>query len=741
MLTTPNPLQGMPAPSSSGLVGPSTSGTTPQLTAYAGGMVKMVGLKQMLEEERAQAVESQAEPVIQGLAGRVRHSWQDARIAKQITVEERMLQSIRQRRGEYDPPVLAKIREQGGSEIFMMLTSTKCRAAASWLRDTLLGTGSDKPWSLQPSPVPSLSGQSLQAVDTMVAQQTQQYTTANGLPPTPEMIALARQLVHDRIIAETENSAKRMAANMEEKMEDQLDEGGWYDAFSAFLDDIVTFPSAFLKGPVVRKKPRMKWEGNVPQIETTMVLEWERVDPYNIYPSPQASSIDDGYLIERHRLTRQDLNELIGVDGYNDAAIRAVIDEYGRGGLREWLTNDVGKAVAEGKSGAQVLANPDHLIDALQFWGHVSGEDLVDWGMDEEQVPDQTKDYQCEVWVIGRWVIKAVLNPDPLGRRPYYKASYEEVPGAFWGNSVADLVRDTQTMCNAAARALANNMGISSGPQVWVNTDRMPPGEDITEMFPWKIWQGTSDPLGGNDTPITFFQPQSFVQELWMVYQQFSLLADEYSGVPRYMTGTEGAGGAGRTASGLSMMISNAGKTIKQVIGNIDIGVIRPLIDRLYYYNMRYSDDPDLKGDVNIIPMGANQLVAKEQAQVRRNEFLQMILQSPEINQIVGIPGVAALLRTVAKTLDMDTDEIVPSDTMMKIKEGQQQLEQQHALQMQQVMQQQGQPGTQPSPQAPMTQGQPGTQPSPQAPMMNVGSGQNLMNGAPVVDQFQPQPR
>jgi beta-glucosidase-like glycosyl hydrolase len=77
---------------------------------------------------------------------------------------------------------------------------------------------------------------------------------------------------------------------------------------------------------------------------------------------------------------------------------------------------------------------------------------------------------------------------------------------------------------------------------------------------------------------------------------------------------------AGRTASGMSMLMSNAGKSIKQVIANIDEHVIKPCIDRLYYYNMRYSDDADLKGDIHIQARGAASLLEKEAAQKPKNE-------------------------------------------------------------------------------------------------------------------------
>jgi hypothetical protein len=280
--------------------------------------------------------------------------------------------------------------------------------------------------------------------------------------------------------------------------------------------------------------------------------------------------------------------------------------------------------------------------------------------MKPEQVPDPQQEYEVEAWVIGPYVIKAVLNPDPLSRRPYYKASYAEVPGSWWGQSVADLVRDVQQAANAALRAMINNAAIASGPQVGILTDRIAAGEDVTQLSPWRIWQMTSDPMHGTpQPPISFFQPNSNVQELMAMFDKFTTMADEVSGIPRYMTGDAKAGGAGRTASGLSMLMTNAGKSIRSVISGIDLRIIQPTLERLYYYNMRYETDPDLKGDINIEARGAANLVAKEAAQVRRNEFLAATA-NPIDMEIVGVEGRASVLREVARGLDMNTDKIVP---------------------------------------------------------------------------------
>lgn len=743
------------------------------------GLMQMKSVAQMQAEEKSDAQQVNSSSVVQGLAGHVRRCFNWAKNAKQQTVEERMLQSIRQRRGQYDPDVLAKIREQGGSNVYMNITSVKCRGAVSWLRDVFLATSNDKPWTLAPTPIPDLPPEFMESVVQKCAKQLTEAIMMSQQMEDEDVQELLIELKAEQL-SQLQDEAKEMVALMESKMEDQLDEGGFTDAFSEFLDDLVTFPSAIIKGPIVVNKPRLQWVKDAPQPQVTsplggnpdvgaeaaegqmghpstggslqvvneLVLEWKRVDPFRCYPSPASNDINDGYFIEHHQLTRTDLNEMIGVPGYSDAAIRGVLDDFGRGGLKEWLTHEFAKADAEGKLTTAISYNEEGLIDALQFWGSVQGRTLIEWGMDDKQITDPMKEYHCEVWVIGSWVIKVALNYDPLHRKPYYKTSYETIPGTFWGNSVCDLVRDCQTMCNNAARAMANNMGIASGPQVAINIERVPAGADVSEMYPWKIWQTTSDPMGSTQPAMQFFQPNDQTAPLLKLYETFAELADEYSGVPRYMTGTDGTPGAGRTASGLSMMINNAGKVIKQVINNVDQGVVTPLLERLYFYNMRYGTDDALKGDVNVVARGTLALLAQEAAQVRRNEFLQLVLNSPVAQQVVDIEGTAALLRENAKTLDMDVDKIVPNTDLLRRRIAK------NAMALQQNAAAQGAgsgvmpPGT---PQGPgPAAAPPAVFPKPASGVTNAPNGQtfgpgpmahngqNLPSGAAVADHFTP---
>ena len=174
------------------------------------------------------------------------------------------------------------------------------------------------------------------------------------------------------------------------------------------------------------------------------------------------------------------------------------------------------------------------------------------------------------------------------------------------------------------------------------------------------------------------------------------------------------------------MLMGNAGKAIKQVVANMDVNVMTPVLERLYDHNMQYGDDPDLKGDVHVVARGAAALMAQDAAQLRRTQFLQTTA-NPIDMQIVGIEGRAALLRETAKTLQMDTDLIVPPLEVIKAK----------LAAAQAAAQPQPPPGGVPG------QGQGAPPPAvgqPPAGQPPLATAQALPSGAPATNNFAPSP-
>jgi hypothetical protein len=626
--------------------------------------LRVVSNSDLSKQEKVAADEAlesrQNQPLILGLAGHLRQCWDAARIAKK-PLETEMLRALRQRNGEYEQDKLSAIKRQGGSEVYMMITEVKCRAAESWLRDILLDSGAP-PWDLQATPIPELSPEQAKEIEAEFAEKVLRVMQELNTAPTREEMSELREMVGQdyrfRVMAEAQSRADKMST----RIKDQFAQGGWEQSFNNFVTDLVTYPAAFLKGPVVRRQRSIGWKvlptgQRVVEPIERLAPEFERVDPFRIFPEPGIEDIHDGYLFEHHPLTRTDLADLIGVPGYDDEVIRKVL-ETGNG--QSWINEDVELIKNEEQRKYYTYTRPTEIFDALEFWGKVSGKMLIEWGLTEEDVPDPAREYDANVWLVGNYVIKAVLNYDPLGEKPYCKTSFIKCPGAFWGKGIPKIIEDLQGICNAAARALVNNMGISSGPQVEVNIERIPPNEDITSLQPWKIWQVTNDPLGSSAPAVRFTQPDSNVQDLLIVYDKFSRLADDHSGIPGYVYGDMDVQGAGRTSSGLSMLMGAAGKGIRQVVMHIDSDVVKPVVTRQFLYNMRYDEDESIKGDVEIVAKGAINLAVKETVNLRRIEFLNATA-NPIDAEILGRDGRAAILREVAKGLQMPVDEVIPS--------------------------------------------------------------------------------
>jgi hypothetical protein len=100
------------------------------------------------------------------------------------------------------------------------------------------------------------------------------------------------------------------------------------------------------------------------------ILCWERVSPFDIYWTPGVSDIANANCIERMRLTRAELNDLLDMPGFNADEVRAVLDEYGSGGLVDtWDQTDQPRAILESREDPRF--NQSGLISCLQFQGNV----------------------------------------------------------------------------------------------------------------------------------------------------------------------------------------------------------------------------------------------------------------------------------------------------------------------------------------------------------------------------------
>jgi hypothetical protein len=617
-----------------------------------------------LEQQEAQramtkaAAQQAASPAPSQLAGFVKGRWEIFRNHRNTSSgwSERLLIALRTFNGQYDATKLNEIRKFGGSEVYLRLVAQKCRAATSLLRDIYLGA--DRPWSINPPKSPDPPDNVVQMITQMLQLEDQQVQQTGGqhpMDPTQRKIDLMTQAI---------DAAKKQASDQakisEDKVEDILREGGFYQAFAEFLVQLCIFPFSCICGPEVKILPELQWPpgGGPPNVKRVPKLTWRSPSPFDLWWTPGVSDISTAEIIEKVRMTRAELNDLLDLPGYDHAAIRDVLQHYGQGGFYDnWDTTDAERAVLENKENP--AWNRSGMISGLLYNGPVQGQMLAQYGI---QVDDPLRDYYIQAWLIGPYIIKAHLSPSPRQRHPYFITSFEKVPNTPIGNGLTDILVDLQEIVNGTVRALVNNVSIASGPQVTVRDDRLSPDETGEDMYPWKRWHVRSDPLSSTtEEPISFFMPTSNAGEMMQVFDKFVAMADDVSAIPKYIGGQAGSGGAGRTASGLAMLMGNASKILQTVAANIDRDVMEPALTQLSDLILLTDETGILSGEEKISVQGVQVAVQRETIRQRQVEYLQAT-NNPIDNHIMGFKGRGTVLRAVASTIGLDGETIVPPD-------------------------------------------------------------------------------
>lgn len=618
------------------------------------GLLRIVTNQQLEDAKAAQEkLNTLPEEDLTGIVKHIRGRFEKAvRHRRNLGVDEEMIAALRSYNGKYDSAKMQQIKEFGGSEIFARVTAAKCRGATALLRDIYMSN--DRPWSLDPSPDPVLPDMVSSDIDKVV-QGEAMALEIGGQPAEPGAVQKRREQLYDAAKKAERKKSKQEAGEAQRTLDDYLLQGRFYEAFAAFLADLPIYPIAVLKGPVVRKTTQLQWDQGMAELKEVLGFFWDRVSPFDIWFSPGASSIWHTETFERQRFTVQELYDLIGVPGYNEKAIRACINQYDANGFQEWVTYfEFERDKLEKRDDGTTDTG---FIEAIEYNGYILGKHLKDWGLDK--ITDDEKPYFVTGWLIDKHVIKAQLNPSPRKRVPYYVTSYDKTAGSIYGDGIPELIGDVQDVMNATLRALVNNMSIASGPQVAYNEDMINPTQNDT-LYPWKRWKFNTDPANPQGRPIEFFQPQSNANELLGVFEKFSVMADETSAIPRYMTGSEKVGGAGRTASGLAMLMNNANKTLQNVAENIDEDVMTPLLEGLYDIVMLTDESGMLRGDEQIIVNGVRNVAKQEQDRVRQLEFLQLTA-NPIDAPLLGAQR-ATVLQQVADRLGLDVDIPEPDE-------------------------------------------------------------------------------
>lgn len=584
--------------------------------------------------------------------------------------ELRWLRDLRQFKGLYEPEDEAKM--SGRSRVFVRKTRVKVKTVNARVNDLLFPAGSEKNWSIDPTPIPMLSQQQEQLVQITLDQMTQA-----GQP--------VDDLTINQVIREVANKA---ASKMSQAINDQLIEARYRQVSLQAIHSCHLYGTGIIKGPTVERRARTKFSqvnGKwVPKEEYFYAPSVSFVPLWDFYPDMTATELTQcRFVFQRHLMTAHDLAELADRPAFK--AGRQAIKDYIKG-------HPLGQVVtrlpdSELRSIGSRIGTEQRIgqYEILERWGYLRGDQLQQIGVD---VPESRahEAFFSVVWLLPNGVvIMAALKPIDGVLWPFHLYQFDKDESSIFAEGLASIMRDDQEMINSSTRMLLDNGALASGPMFEVTPSLLSKYEDLNDVSAWKVWLRNGQSPGQRAVvPVSI---DGRLSDLQGIKAMFEANADETTAIPRYMSGENASQGAAGTASGMSMLMGAANIVIKDLVANWDEGITRPFVEAMYRWNMRFNPNPEIKGDYAVIARGTSSLVAKEIRARQLNEFAAMTanpLDAPYIkrDKLNRLRAEANELSEIVKT----EDEVKSEQAAQQNQQAQQLQEQMMQAQLQEAM-------------------------------------------------------
>lgn len=584
--------------------------------------------------------------------------------------EQRWLEAYRNYRGVYGPEVKFGTNER--SRIFIKVTKSKVLAAYGQLIDVLF-SGNRFPVGIEPRRFPDGIAAAMHLDPKAPPEEPKEPEQPDpyGYPEDGRSIGedgvslLGPELSEkygdlpwvegegQTPTAITVHPAEMAAKRMEKKIHDQLDESEAnkhlrYVAFEAAL-----FGTGVLAGPFLTTKEYPKWndEGAYEPIRKT-IPRLEAVSVWDLYPDPDCiSAAEAEYIIRRRKMSRSQLRALKRRPFFRGEAIEAVLNRGPNYAIKWW----------EDTLHDNKHTNSIERWEVLEFWGWADREMLEDAGLDIPDTLDEQQILEVNAWICDGIVLRLVINPFTPARIPYNIVPFEVNPYSVFGVGVAENMADCQAVMNGYLRMTIDNSALAGNVMLEVDETNLSPGQDF-QVYPGKVWRRQSGPPG---QAIFATKWPNTTQENLAVFDKARQLADEATGIPSYSHGQTGVSGVGRTAAGISMLMGASSTNIKSTVKNFDDYLLRPVGSALFAFNMQFSFDPEIKGDLEVVARGTESLLRNEVRSQRLMTFLQIAAANPALAPHAKFPY---LMRQIALVLDLDPEQVCnnPDEAQMQ---------------------------------------------------------------------------
>ena len=580
------------------------------------------------------------------------------------TDELRWIRAYQNYRGVYGSDVQFTSTEK--SRVFVKVTKTKVLAAYGQIVDVLFGSNKF-PISINPTVLPEgisdtvnfetdlnirnakdRSGDipqddmKLQPGETIIDLRERLGALRNKLEPVQDIIEDGPGTTPSKV---TFHPAMVAAKKMEKKIHDQLEESNARKQLRVAAFETALFGTGIMKGPFAYDKEYPSWSEDgeyTPTIKT--VPQTSSVSIWNFYPDPDANNMDEAeYVVERHKMSRSQMRGLKKRPFFRSNAIDTAIS-MGESYSKEWWEQVMEEADQETKA---------ERYSVLEFWGYVDTDLLKEYDIEIPKELENQDQVSVNIWVCNGQVLRLVMNPFTPSILPYYAVPFEVNPYSFFGVGIAENMDDTQNLMNGFMRMSVDNAALSGNLLIEVDETNLVPGQDLS-VYPGKVFRRQG---GAPGQAIFGTKFPNVSNENMQMFDKARVLADESTGFPSFAHGQTGIQGVGRTASGISMLMSAANGSIRNVVKNIDDYLLGPIGRAFFHFNMQFNYDEDIKGDLSVKAEGTESLMANEVRSQRLMQFLGVV-QNPVLAPFAKMDYI---IREIAKSMDLDPDKLTNS--------------------------------------------------------------------------------
>lgn len=539
-------------------------------------------------------------------------------------------------------PLIAKPKAKYRSKVFLNITRPYVETAASKVIEVLSPTDA-RAWSIEATPVPNLPEKPSVLVQAIQLQQEGQEQQPQ-VDPTEQMMS----------------AAVRAAKGAQLWIDDKLQECDFQGETRAVVDESSRLGTGVMRGPLPTIRRSMKMDVDPATGEQKVVILEEtvpcskKISVWDCFPDPACGDNIHGgqYFIEHDQMVEKQVRDLADQPGYDAEAILKVIEE----GPQQSATSEMARAPHESRD---IVTNRYHI---WYYYGFMTLDDarLLNCECSQEDVISQIG-VPIVVTMINNTPVKAHLNPMDDGRFPYDFMCWQKVAGSPFGIGIARQIRSCQAILNSHVRAMMENAGLSSGPQIVLARGSVMPADGSWEITPRKVWLLKVDAdIQDVSKAINAFNIPSNQAELLQAIDFALKMAENVTGLPILLQGQQGPNGVPETLGGMQLLVANASSLLRRMARIFDDSLTKPHIQAYYTYMMLYADDATIKGDFKIVAHGASTLVARDQ----RNQFLTQSVPQFMANPAFGIDP-TRLFKQIAKingVLDPEEVQFTPQE-------------------------------------------------------------------------------